>query len=152
MPETMITDEIRAWIGRTDPPVRFEVTRRDIIKYSTATEQRNEKFLRGDEAPPMFLFGADRPLTTIDTLGPDGLRAETLIPPLPLKRAMAGGIKQRYYRAVRPGDVLIITRSLIDIYEKQGSSGPLIFIVYDITVKTEDGELVMQETQSRINR
>ena len=148
----LITDDIRSWIGRSDKPVRFEVARRDIIKYAIATEQQQEKYLRGDEAPPMFLFAADRPLTPIADLGPDGLRRETLLPPLPLKRVMAGGVKQRYHRPVRPGDVLLLTRTIEDIYEKQGSSGPLIFVVYDISVTTEDGELVMRETQTRINR
>jgi hypothetical protein len=62
----------------------------------------------GDEAPPMFLFGADRPLTPLAELGPDGLRADTLMPELPLKRVMAGGIRQRYHRPVRPGDRLTI--------------------------------------------
>jgi len=71
---SLITQEVRAWIGRGDPPITFEVTRRDIIKYSIATEQRLEKYLLGDEAPPMFLFGADRPLSPIAELGPDGLR------------------------------------------------------------------------------
>ena len=149
---TLITDEIRSWIGRADEPVRLEVSRRDIMKYSIATEQRQEKYLRGDEAPPMFLFGADRPLAQIDELGPDGLFNDGLMPDLPLKRVMAGGIKQRYHRAIVPGDVLLMTRSITDIYEKQGSTGALIFVVYDLTVTTEDGELVMQQTQSRINR
>jgi 3-methylfumaryl-CoA hydratase len=149
---SLITDEIRSWIGRADEPQRFEVTRRDIVKYSLATEQLNEKYLRGDEAPPMFLFGADRPLTPIDELGPDGLRRDALMPDLPLKRVMAGGIKQRHHRPIVPGDVLMITRSITDIFEKQGASGPLIFVVYDIQVTTEDGEMVVQQSQSRINR
>ena len=105
-----------------------------------------------NDAPPMFLFGADRPLSSLDELGPDGLRPDGLLPELPLKRVMAGGIKQRYHRTIRPGDVLMITRKIADIYEKSGSSGPLIFIDYEITVTTKEGELVMQETQSRINR
>ena len=113
---TLITDEIRSWIGRADEPVRLEVSRRDIMKYSIATEQRQEKYLRGDEAPPMFLFGADRPLAQIDELGPDGLFNDGLMPDLPLKRVMAGGIKQRYHRAIIPGDVLLMTRSITDIY------------------------------------
>lgn len=148
----LITNEIRSWIGRADEPQRFEVTRRDIVKYSLATEQLNEKYLRGDEAPPMFLFGADRPLTPIDELSPDGLRRDALMPDLPLKRVMAGGIKQRHHRPIVPGDVLIITRSISDIFEKQGVSGPLIFVVYDIQATTEDGEMVVQQSQSRINR
>ena len=68
-PDGLVTDEVRQWIGRASEPVRFEVSRRDIIKYSIATEQRNPKYLRGDEAPPMFLFGADRPLTVINSDG-----------------------------------------------------------------------------------
>jgi 3-methylfumaryl-CoA hydratase len=148
----LITDDIRGWIGRAAEPVRFEVARRDIIKYSLATGQRNAKYLCGDEAPPMFLFGADRPLTPLEELGPDGLRQDPLLPDLPLKRVMAGGTRQRYHRKVVPGDVLIIKRSISDIYAKSGASGPLIFIVYELDVATEDGELVKHETQTRIVR
>lgn len=150
--QNLISDETRAWIGRSDPPQRIEVTRRDIIKYALATEQRLAKYLRGDEAPPMFLFGAHQPLLPLSELGADGLRKESLLPDLPLKRIMAGGIKQSHHRALKPGDVVVLTRTLTDIYAKQGSSGPLIFVVYEIEVKTEAGELVMQETQSRIVR
>ncbi|MGR8921484.1 MAG: FAS1-like dehydratase domain-containing protein [Gammaproteobacteria bacterium] len=149
---SLITDDIRAWVGRSAPPVSFEVSRRDIQKYAIATEQVQPKYLNGDEAPPMFLFAADRPLVPMDELGPDGLRRDPLTPVLPLKRVMAGGVRQRYFRAVRPGDVLTITRSIADIFEKQGSSGPLIFVVYEIRVTTQDGEPVMTETQTRINR
>ena len=149
---TMITDEILAWIGRSDPPITLEVTRRDIIKYSIATEQQLQKYLRGDEAPPMFLFGAERPLTPIEELGPDGLMKDKLLPELPLKRVMAGGVKKRYGKKILPGDTLTITRTLTDIYEKSGSSGPLIFVVYEINVTDDNDALVLQETQSRIIR
>ena len=150
--DALITPEIRAWIGRSDPPITFEVTRRDIIKYALATEQRLPKYLRGDEAPPMFLFGADRPLAALSALGPDGLRRDTLLPDLPLKRVMAGGIRQRYHRVIRPGDQLVIAKTITDIYAKQGASGPLIFVVYALTVMNAAGEPVMEETQTRINR
>ena len=149
---TLLNDDIRAWIGRSDAPQTIEVTRRDIIKYALATEQRLRRYRDGDEAPPMFLFGADRPLTALAELGPDGLRQDGLLPPLPLKRVMAGGVKQRYHRAIVPGDVLKITRTVSDIFEKQGASGPLIFVVYDIEVRDASGALVMQETQTRIIR
>ena len=152
MMPSLLNDDIRAWIGRADAPQRIEITRRDIIKYAIATEQQQARYLRGDEAPPMFLFGADRPLAELDQLGPDGLRPDVLLPPLPLKRVMAGGVKQRYYRALVPGDVVHLKRTLSDIYEKQGASGPLIFVVYDIDVTDTNGQLVMHETQTRINR
>ena len=149
---SLINDDVRTWIGRSDPPIRFEVSRRDIIKYSIATEQKLDKYLSGDVAPPMFLFGAERPLTPIAELGPDGLMKDKLLPELPLKRVMAGGVKKRYFDDVRPGDTLTITRTLKDIYEKSGKSGALIFVVYEINVVNQDGDLVLQETQSRIIR
>jgi 3-methylfumaryl-CoA hydratase len=65
---------------------------------------------------------------------------------------MAGGVRNVYHRPIRPGDVLVLTRTLTDIYEKQGSTGPLIFVVYAVRVETEGGELVMEETRRRIFR
>ncbi len=149
---TLLNDEIRAWIGRADTAQRVEITRRDIIKYAIATEQQEARYLQGDEAPPMFLFGADRPLAALAQMGPDGLRPDSLLPVLPLKRVMAGGVKQRYHRPLVPGDVVHLKRTLRDIYEKQGASGPLIFVVYEIDVTDASGQLVMQETQTRIVR
>src|SRR3546814_3665851 len=99
-------------LGRSEPPGDGEKSRRDIIKYSVSTEQVLEKYLKGDEAPPMFLFGALRPVVAMDQLGPDGIATVALTPELPLKRVMAGGTQIRYFRPVRPGDKLLATRTL----------------------------------------
>lgn len=149
---SLLDDEMRAWIGREAAPLTLEVTRRDIIKYALATGQRLPRYLAGDVAPPMFLFGADRPLGPVTELGPDGLRADALTPPLPLKRVMAGGIRQRYFRAIRPGDVLTLRRRISNLYEKAGASGPLIFVEYMLTVHDAAGQPVLEEVQTRINR
>jgi len=148
----LLTPDVTAWIGRSAPPVRLEVTRRDIVKYAIATQQRRDVYRRGDEAPPMFLFNAHTPLVPLDELRPDGLTRDPLLPALPLTRVMAGGVHNRYHRPVRPGDVLVMTRTLTDIYEKHGRSGPLIFVVFSLRVETEAGELVMEETRRRIFR
>lgn len=148
----LLTDEMRAAIGVSEDFGPFEVSRREIVKYAVATEQRLDRFLRGDEAPPMFLFGLLRPVLSADELEPDGLAADPLLPELPLQRVMAGGTRMRLHRAVRPGDVLRARRTLVDLQEKQGRSGPLIFVVYELHVETEEGEPVADETQTRILR
>ena len=149
---SMVSDEARSWIGRSQPPIHMEVTRRDIQKYAVATEQRQQKFLNGDEAPPMFLFGLLRPIVPLEGLGPDGIARDGFLPDFPLKRIMAGGTEMTYHRPLRPGDKLIATKTLADIQEKQGGSGPLIFVSYDLTVETEDGEVVVEERSTRIIR
>ncbi len=148
----LIDAAARAWIGRSQPPVTVEVSRRDIQKYAVATEQRQARYLNGDEAPPMFLFGLLRPVAPLDQLGPDGIAQDSFLPELPLKRIMAGGTKLTYHRPIRPGDILVATRTLADIQEKQGGTGPLIFLTYQLRVETQDGELVVEETATRIVR
>jgi 3-methylfumaryl-CoA hydratase len=148
----LVTAEARAWVGRSESLSPVEVSRRDIVKYAIATEQRLEKYLRGDEAPPMFVYGLMFPLVPIDRLGPDGLARRSLQPELPLKRVMAGGTRTRYHRPVRPGDVLVGTLTLADVVAKDGASGPLIFVVYDLKLATREGEPVLDERQTRILR
>lgn len=148
----LISRQAKSWIGRSAPAQRIEVNRSDIIKYSIATEQKAEKYKCGDVAPPMFLYGALKPLVPMDQLGPDGITKDAFLPDLPLKRVMAGGTEMKFHRDVLPGDILIATRSLSDMTQKQGSTGPLIFITYDMRVETEAGVLVMEESQTRILR
>lgn len=148
----MIDDAARAWIGRSQPPVTVEVTRRDIQKYAVATEQTQAKYLNGDEAPPMFLFGLLRPIAPLDQLGPDGIAHDDFLPDLPLKRIMAGGIKMDLHRPIQPGQTLTATRTLSGLEEKQGSTGPLIFVSYTLRVEDEAGQLIVEERSTRIAR
>ena len=148
----LVSEEVQRWIGKSDKPVEVEVTRRDIIKYSIATEQILQKFTDGDEAPPMFVAGLSREIIPIDHLGADGLPPASLLPELPLKRVMAGGVSFRFHRPVKPGDVLIFNRTLSNIVGKKGRTGALIFITYSITCQTKDGEAVLDQEQTRILR
>lgn len=148
----LLTSDLLANIGRSSPPREELVTRRDIRKYSIATDQRLQKFLVGDEAPPMFHVALFWDVVELDKLTPDGVSIDTLLPKFPLERAMAGGLKIDYYRTIYPGDVLIGVRTLTDIYEKQGSRGPLIFYEVTMEVHKDSGEPVLSEKTTRILR
>ena len=65
---------------------------------------------------------------------------------------MAGGIRVEYFQDITPGQLLVSTRTLTKIYEKQGSSGPLIFYEIVTRIATEQGEPVLTETATRIMR
>jgi len=149
----LLTDEHRAWIGREEPALRVEVSRRDIVKYALATEQVLEKYLRGDEAPPMFIFNLFGALRPIAEMRPDGLpRGRGGGPALPLKRVMAGGTELVLHRPIRPGDRLTGIARIVDMYEKEGSQGPLIFTVRELRVTDAEGAPVLEEIQTGIAR
>jgi|TARA_Y100000294_G_scaffold123856_1_gene115206 3-methylfumaryl-CoA hydratase len=152
---TLLTEEHLAWIGTSDEPVTVEVSRRDIQKYARATEQQLQEYLSGDEAPPMFVFNLFGEVCGPGDLRHDGLSrsADTHSGPrLPLNRYMAGGTELRFHRPIRPGDVLIGVRTLVEMFEKEGRSGPLIFIRRELAITTADGECVMEEIQTAIAR
>ena len=149
---SLLTRELLANVGRKAPPRLELVTRKDIRKYAIATGQRRRRYLDGDEAPPMFHLALFWPVPESDKLGPDGVAIDDLLPEFPLKRAMAGGLKIAYHRTIRPGDVLLANRTLSNIWQKDGSSGPLIFYEIVMTVKNERGEPVVTETTTRILR
>lgn len=149
---SLLNEELLSNIGRAAEPKKELATRRDIRKYSVATGQHLQKFLSGEEAPPLYYMALFWDVVELDELTPDGVSVDHLLPEFPLKRAMAGGLKIDYYRPIRPGDTLIATRTLSDIYEKQGSSGPLIFYEVIMTVENEAGEPVLTEKATRILR
>ena len=148
----LLTPEILSHVGRSLAPITQVVTRRDIRKYSVATRQRQKKYLDGDEAPPLYHIALFWDVVEIERMSPDGISQDPLIPELPLKRAMAGGVRVEYRRPIVPGDVLVGTRTLNRIWDKQGSQGPLIFYEMELRLETEEGAPVLTETTPRIVR
>jgi acyl dehydratase len=148
----LLDDELLANIGRQSEPQRELVTRRDIRKYAVATGNRQRKYLDGDEAPPMFHLPLFWDVVELDQLTPDGVSIDPLLPKFPLEKAMAGGLHIDYHKPVHPGDWLTATRTLTDIYEKQGRSGALIFYEVVMEITNDDGEPVITEKTTRILR
>jgi len=149
---SLLNPGLLAHIGKSSPPRTELVTRRDIRKYAVATGQRGKQYLAGDEAPPMFHISLFWDVVELDQLTPDGISIDPLVPEFPLKRAMAGGVKLTWHQRIFPGDVLVATRTLTDIYEKQGSQGPLIFYEVTTEIVNSAGLPVVTEKTTRIMR
>jgi hydroxyacyl-ACP dehydratase HTD2-like protein with hotdog domain len=149
---TLLSEDLLAHIGRQAAPRQELVTRRDIRKYAIATGNRQRKYLDGDVAPPMFHLALFWDVVELEELTPDGVSIDRLLPRFPLERAMAGGLKIEYHQPIHPGDWLTANRTLTDIYEKQGRSGPLIFYQVDMVITNDAGERVIREVTTRILR
>jgi hydroxyacyl-ACP dehydratase HTD2-like protein with hotdog domain len=148
----LLTPELLANIGKTEAPRTEVVTRRDIRKYAIATDQTQRKYLDGDVAPPLYHVALFWDVVELDELSPDGVSIDKLLPKFPLEREMAGGLDIQHHDRIRAGDVLVATRTLTDIYEKEGRSGPLIFYEVVMEVKRENGDPVMTQKTTRILR
>lgn len=72
------------------------------------------------------------------------------IGPEPGQRVLNGGSEARYYTPMRPGDVIRSGVKLIDVYEKTGRIGLMMFLINEVTWTTQDGALVKVDRRTSI--
>lgn len=92
------------------------------------------------EAPPTFLVA---------------LSSETLDLPEAMaygKGWLNGGDHFRYQEPVRAGDIISSVTRLTDVFEKQGGSGSMLFLVSETTLRNQHGRVVATITGTRIRR
>jgi 3-methylfumaryl-CoA hydratase len=162
--ESLITDEIRSWIGHETPPWTIEATKLDIKRFAVATDDLNPLYLDEEHAkqspyggliaPPLFYMA---PLTNPvpeSELRTDGLPVEGKfpIPPTPLPRLMDGGTEIEFFAPIRAGDTITGRCKITDIYQKEGRTGPLIFVVRECRYTNQKGALVLVEKGASILR
>ena len=160
----VITDEARRWAEREYSSFDFEVTATDIAKFAHATGETNP--IHFDKraalasghpdvvAPSLFPYVVRMhasALVPLDQLEPDGSPTAD-VPPLPTRRAMAGETKVVLGEPVVAGDTITVKKRLAEMYEKDGRSGPLVFVEMEFTFTNQRGELVAQENFTRIYR
>ncbi len=157
----IITEEARAWADRAYPAYEFAVTARDIQKYAQATGERDPVHVdrgaavaagyRDVVAPPLFPYVIRMNAASLGGLEADGSPSED-VPPLPTTRAMAGETAMRFGVPVVAGDVISLHKELVEMFEKEGRSGPLVFVKHRFTFRNQYGDMVMQEEFTRIYR
>ncbi|MGH7966214.1 MAG: MaoC family dehydratase N-terminal domain-containing protein [Candidatus Binatia bacterium] len=162
--ESLITDEMRAWIGKETPSWTVEATRLDITRFAVATDDLNPCYLDEEQArrsrydgliaPPLFYMAPLSNPVPENALRPDGLPYEGKfpIPPSPLPRVMDGGTEIEFFAPIRAGDTLTGRCKIVDIHQKDGRSGPLIFVVRQTTYTNQKGEVVVVEKAAAILR
>jgi 3-methylfumaryl-CoA hydratase len=136
---------ITDWIGKTE--VRSDIVIAGQVAALSATLDRSDPEPQpGDPLPPLWhwLFFLDRHRAS--ELGPDGhARRGGLLPPIPLPRRMWAGSRFEFHHALRIGDQMTRETRVIDIKEKSGRSGPLVFVVVRHEISNADGLAVTEE-------
>ena len=151
---SIITDEMRAEIGKESDPVTFEVDKTACRMFARAVgytdpvyydeEYAGSKGYRSIPAPVGFLghpvYNPDRPLR----LGAYP-RLQT-----PFKRVLNGGTDIEYFDSVCAGDLLTATSKLVDISERESRLGPMLITVTESTYRNQDGKIVARVRGTRI--
>jgi len=133
------------WIGKTE--IRSDrVTAVPVVALSATLDREDLEPQPGDPLPPLWhwLYFLDRHRAS--DLGPDGhARPGGLLPPVPLPRRMWAGSRFEFHHTLRIGDQITRKTSVVDIKEKSGRSGPLVFVVVRHEISNADGLAIVEE-------
>jgi hypothetical protein len=141
MTASLLTEDIKALVGRPWPAVVYEVDRTGIRAWARAVGYNDPVFYdesialaRGYPrlpAPPGFL-GVPRFRPGDPEPGPPirGLHAE-------LQRSVNGGTELLYHATVFAGDELVAAPVIVDVKERNGSLGQMLILTREVRFKRQ---------------
>lgn len=128
-------------IGLTGPQYVFEVEKRHIRQFAEAIGDKNPLYFDEEYAKSTIYGGIIAPPTFPVAVGADSGQSIKL--PLDYNRMLHGEQEFIYQRPIRAGDRLYCQMKVTNVYEKEGKSGPMQFLVMDTEMKDSEGELVV---------
>jgi hypothetical protein len=135
---TSVVDRLRARIGTDGPSTEATVEAGHVKRFAEAIGDPNPRWAK--EAPPTFLVAlapASVHLAEAEEYG---------------KGWLNGGNRFEYFEPVKVGDRITATGRVADVYEKKGSSGGLLFIIFETDYVNQDGRLVAKLRGTAIRR
>ncbi|MCC7327249.1 MAG: MaoC family dehydratase N-terminal domain-containing protein [Burkholderiales bacterium] len=116
------------WIGRSET-IDDIAAATPFAALSAALDRDPERPAAGTRLPELWHWLYFLPLHRQADLGSDGhAKRGGFLPPVPLPRRMWAGSQFEFHAPLRIGDVLSRTSTIIDVTEKKGRSGPLVFV------------------------
>ena len=145
--ETVVTDEMRAAIGKESEPTTLEVEKTGCRMFARAVGHTDQIFYdeehaksrgyRSIVAPPGF-FGTLASRPGAGRAGPPGGGRFSI----PYKRVLNGGTEYEYFDTVCAGDVLTSRSKIAGFDERSGSLGPMLITTRETTYTNQDGKAV----------
>ena len=136
--------DFESWVGRQE--MRKQVISAEPMRLLAATldvEPRDPE--PGEVVPLLWHWLYFLPDSPRSDLGPDGHpRRGLFYPPIPAKRRMFAASTVRVFGPLRVGDRATHTREIASVEEKEGRTGPLIFVRVEASVSSSDGPLLKE--------
>jgi hypothetical protein len=133
-----VVERLRGRVGVAGSPVISKVEAGHLRRFAEAIGDPNPRWLR--EAPPTFLVA----LAPASYHAPEAEEYG--------KGWLNGGNRFELIEPVLAGDEIAATSAIADVYEKSGSSGSLLFIVFETTYVNQRGATVARGRGTAIRR
>ncbi len=126
------------WIGRSEV-VTDIVTATPYAAMAAMLDCAPGRPVSGESLPPLWHWLYFLPLHRQSEIGPDGhAKRGGFLPPVPLPRRMWAGSQFEFTHPLRVGDAVSRTSTIVDVTEKPGRSGPLVFVKVKHEIRRND--------------
>ncbi len=116
------------WVGRTEI-IDDSVTPTPVAALSATLDWPSQRPATGTPLPTLWHWLYFLPLAPQADIGPDGHpKRGGFLPPVPLPRRMWAGSDFVFHDPLLVGDTLSRTSTIVDVKEKSGRTGNLIFV------------------------
>ena len=136
---------LESWIGRSES--RTDLITAAPIAALAATLDRDDPIAQpGDAVPALWHWLYFLPIPRQSELGSDGhAKRGGFLPPVPLPRRMWAGGRLEFHHPLHVGETITRVSRIHAVKSKQGSTGPLVFVMVRHEISTHHGLAVTEE-------
>lgn len=145
--DTVISPELKSFIGLESIPVTYDIERHAVERFAAAIGDSNPLYSNRDVAESSSYGGLIAPPTFFRSLLPGDYPKPY---PEPFAHILDGGSKYRFNEPVRVGDQITVVRKIVDLFEKHGRMGTMLFKISEISYMNQQGRLVATQTTTTI--
>ena len=145
--DTVISDELRSFIGLESIPVSYDIERHAVERFAAAIGDPNPLYSDREVAEDSSYGSLIAPPTFFRSLLPGDYPT---VYPEPFAHILDGGSKYRFNEPVRVGDQITVVRKITDLFEKHGRMGTMLFKISEISYTNQMERLVATQTTTTI--
>jgi len=148
--EGVLTPEIQSMIGVEIGPQRYKITRKIIQKFAEVIGDPNPLWRDKQHAMKQRYDDIVSPPTLLANLFDLNQAEQARLVRCPLPNILAGGSEVEHFIPVVAKDSITVTGKLVEVQEKPGRGGKLLFLIFERIYKNQRGETVARAQQTFI--
>lgn len=125
----------RSLVGKKTPVYTFEVEKGHIRRFVEAVGDPSPLYVDEEFAKATPFRGLIAPPTFATVLTMNMPSPLSDVPDFELRRVLHGEQEYVFHRPMRPGDKYWIQQEITDVYDRQGKSGRMTFIVVEAVAR-----------------
>ena len=145
--DTVISEELRSFIDLESNAVSYDIERHAVERFACAIGDPNPLYTNKELAESSSYGGLIAPPTFFRSLLPGEYPQPY---PEPFAHILDGGSSYRFVKPVRVGDQITVTRKIVDLYEKHGRMGTMLFKISEQRYVNQLGQLAATQTTTTI--